>query len=124
MALGDVDARMDEDETKRLQSAAEIIAREARSISSTFSKRIPLATRVVTDHDGKVSVFTSGTDAPNAAPFELPERHPLFGDKEHWYEQPHRPYMEEAGDRKADAAAEEYANVCDDWAKTLGWRTG
>jgi hypothetical protein len=109
-------------ENKRLREAAEIIAEAARRISSRFSRRIPASVNVVTNTTGTY-VMAGGPDAPNAYPFDPPEppsRHPLYGNRKHWYNQPYRPFLEEAAEEAADKAAEAYAKVIDDWAKELG----
>jgi hypothetical protein len=77
-------------------------------------------------------VQTNGKKAPNAAPFEFGERHPLFGmtgkpggrgplGKGYWFKQPTRPYMETAARNKLDEAAREYSRVIDDWAHDAGF---
>ena len=106
---------------KRLREAAEVIAVRARAISATFSKRIPASIKITGGTTG-VYIIAGGPDgkeAPNAYPFEYGVRHPLFGNRNHWYAQPKRPFLEEAAVQAADAAAEAFAAVLDDWTKTL-----
>jgi len=110
---------MKQEETERLKEAAEVVAEAARTIAAAFSRRIPPATRVKGGITG-VRVETDRHEAPNAWPFETGAFHPLFGDRDHWYQQEHRPYMSEAADMKAEEAAERFAEVLDDWAKDLG----
>lgn len=76
--------------------AAEILAAQARRNAAAFSTRIPAATVVAGLAEQQAAVVTDGAAAPNAAPFEFGERHPLFGDKKHWYKQPLRAYMNRA----------------------------
>jgi hypothetical protein len=120
-----------EAEQRRLEAAAGIIAQKAREISGTFSRRIPGSVRVrtyaarggTTVSGGTTYVEAGGPTAPNAFPFDPPKppsRHPLFGDREHWYNQPYRPFLEEAAEAAADKAAEEYAKVIDDWCEETG----
>lgn len=124
--------RMDPDETRRVKNAAKIIRDEAARIASAFSRRIGPATKVQGGVSG-VYIQTNGRLAPNAAPFEFGERHPLFGltgrpggrgpkGSGHWYRQPKRPYMEEGARRKLDEASVEYARVIDDWAAKRGYK--
>jgi hypothetical protein len=113
-----------EAERKRLEEAAEIVAEKAREISSGFSRRIPLSVRVRT-YRGTTYVEAGGPTAPNAFPFDpppgqVPSRHPLFGNRKHWYNQPYRPFLEEAAEEAADKAAEAYAKVVDDWCRETG----
>lgn len=110
-------------EAARLRQAAQIIANAAKRNAAAFSRRIPPATSVGGGLSGKgVYVRTNGNKARNAAPFEFGERHPLFGDRNHWYATPHRPYMEDAAEQTLDRAAEAYAEVVDDWAQQLGFK--
>jgi hypothetical protein len=104
----------------RLREAAEIIAEAARGISATFSKRIPASIKIIGGASGMwiTAGGPEGKIAPNAYPFEDGVRHPLFG-MNHWYPQPKRPFLEEAVTASADQAAEAFALVIDDWAKTL-----
>lgn len=123
---------------RRMHSAARIIRDQARLNAAAFSRRIPAATDV---HGGDsigdfyIEIRTNGQMAPNAAPFEWAEHHPLFGsphgrnagtrhryyDHKDWYRQPYRPYMSEAVIEKAEEAVEELANVIDDWCHDLGF---
>lgn len=100
-----------------LAEAGEEIAKIARELAATFSSRIPAATGVYLTSEDSAIVATNGSEAPNAAPFEYGERHPLFGDREHWYKQPVRPYMDEAANRGAEAAMNAYAKLADALAK-------
>jgi hypothetical protein len=113
-----------------MMNAARMVAEEAKSIAGKFSTRIPAATRVSASGD-RIQVITYGDEAPNAAPFDFPIRHPLnypnqrdakLGKGRRYFARtPHRPYMEVAATRKIDAAAEEVADVLDDWAKKAGF---
>lgn len=110
---------------KRLQQAAQVIADRAKEVSSTFSTRIPGSIKVVTSEEtGRVQIKGGGAKAPNAYPFDPPSnppvRHPLFGNRDYWYAQPYRPFLEEAAEAGGDEAAEALANVIDDWAEELG----
>lgn len=110
--------------------AAEMFAVTARALGSSLcrSTRIPPATAVVPVGEQVANVETDGESAPNAAPFEFGENHPVYGrptvsrDKWTWRKQPKRPYLDItaldpitntiAGDIYADAEtallAEEY----------------
>lgn len=121
---------MDEDEIKRLKEAGEIVARAAGAIASRFSRRIPASMGVSGDEDG-IYVRAGGEEAPNAYPFDPPDNppvyHPLYariGSKRYrhkWYAQPYRPFMEEGADASASQAAEAFAEVINDWAKSRGF---
>jgi hypothetical protein len=92
-------------------AAAEIFAAKARANAAKFSKRIPAATAVVPWKDDTATVTTDGDAAPNAAPFEFGERHPLYGNRKFWFPQPRRSYMSNAANSAStvNAAAEVYA---------------
>lgn len=96
-----------------VMKAAEIFAAKARANAAKFSRRIPAATYVDPYTEEQAQVVTDGTMAPNAAPFEFGERHPLFGDRKHWYKQPTRAYMSRAAkdSKTIDTAADVYATA-------------
>jgi hypothetical protein len=111
-----------------LVKAANIICRRAQLISATRSRRIPAATHV-TSNAGMVAVITDGVVAPNAAPFEAGELHPLWAkvgswryDHFKWGKQPFFPYMMEAASTELDNAAIAYSESVYEYAKTLGWK--
>ncbi len=105
-------------EAKRLRQAAECIADAARVISARFSTRIPNSIRVTGGVSG-VFITARGSEAPNAEPFETGRRHPLFGNREHWYPQPKREFLEEAAAAAGEEAAEIFSEILDDWLKSL-----
>jgi hypothetical protein len=125
--MGKIDPK---DEDRRMKEAADIIRDEARRISSSFSRRIPAATHT-RQGPRYTEVVTDGNAAPNAAPFEFAENHPLFARKgtkryrdSKWYKQPHRPFMAEAVDAKKDDAVAKAAEVVNDWMHDLGYERG
>lgn len=103
-------------------AAAQVFAAQAQKNAARFSVRIPAATYVQAVEEQSALVITDGTAAPNAAPFEFGERHPLYGNRKFWYKQPLRAYMSNAarnagaqnrateayGDAEAKQLAEEY----------------
>jgi hypothetical protein len=105
--------------------AAEVFATQARKNASTIRKDGGPATRVVaaTGVEGaseqQAYVLTEGSKAPNAAPFEFGERHPVFGRpdvpraKWTWRKMKQRDYMNRAATSSTtiNAAAEAYANA-------------
>jgi hypothetical protein len=109
-----------------LERAAEIIAEAVKAAAEALpSKKIPPTVRsYVRAGIGYVTAGgTGGQEAPNAHMFETPgARHPLFGNKKHWYNQPYRPFMEEGAEAAADEAAEAYADATIGvWAKESGF---
>jgi hypothetical protein len=49
-------------------------------------------------------------------------RHPLFGDKEHWYDQPGRPYFGAVLKRHQPEMVKAIESALDDAVKALGGR--
>ena len=83
---------VDKNLERKIMEGAEIVAKEAKRIASSFSRRTAAATRASSDSIG-IKVETDSSEAPMARPFQDGLRHPLFGDREHWYPQPYHPYM-------------------------------
>ena len=114
-----------------LNEAARTFAKAAQKISSAFSTRIPAATHVVpsVDQGRTASVITEGQLAPNAAPFEAAEAHPLWADigswrydHDKWGRQPLRPYMLEAAETAAQDACYDYSESVIDYMAKTGWK--
>lgn len=96
-----------------VMKAAEILAAQARSNASKFSTRIGPATQAIPYNEHQAQVVTDGVKAPNAAPFEFGERHPVYGNRKVWRKQPTRAYMNRAARNPGalDAAANIYADT-------------
>lgn len=111
---------------KNLKEAGEIVATEARAIASEHSEKIPRSIRVRTS-GATVSIVEGGPKAPNAAPFEVGNagdrrslsvgslggtfRHPVFGNRQVWVEQPMHPAVRPAIARKLDLMTERVADA-------------
>lgn len=78
------------------------------------SEKIPPSVHV---GQGSPTTATVYADAPNARPIELGLRHPLFGDREHWYPMKQIRFMEEGAALRLDDAAAEYGKTVDDWLR-------
>jgi hypothetical protein len=103
-------------------AAAAVMMAAAKANASKFSRRIPPATTVEPYSENEAMIVTDGGAAPNAAPFEFGERHPLWGNRNYWYKQPTRAYMNRAALSAAEAAAEIYAAIeADALAKEHGY---
>lgn len=102
-----------------LGDAADAIAEYARSIASGFSVQIPPRIDVRVDEDAGVA--TISCDAPPAYPAETRARHPLFGDREHWYGPPGVPFLGPAADVRAGAAMARYAKKIDRLCREAGF---
>jgi hypothetical protein len=101
-----------------LAAAAQIIAAEARRISAAWSRQVPA--RITVSVSGNVATITA--DAPPARPAELRLRHPLFGDREHWYGPPGEPFLAPAADAAGDQAMTRYAKKIDRMCAQAGYR--
>lgn len=104
-----------------LGEAAEEIAGEARRLAA-WSEQIPLA--IAVDVDAGAKQATISTDAPPAWSAETGARHPLFGDREHWYppSAKQRPFLAPAADRRAGAAMAKYAKKIDRLCRERGFK--
>lgn len=117
-----------------LKRAAELIKEAAKGTAGAIpSKKIPPT--IIAYVRGGIGYVNAGgpggKTAPNAYMFEeLGARHPLFahGPKgtdgwRHWYDQPYRPFLEEAAEAVGDKAAEVYADTAIAiWAKESGYK--
>ena len=117
-----------------LEKAAEVIRDKAKEITTAMpSKKIPPT--IISYVRGGVAYVNAGgpggQDAPNAYMFEeYGARHPLFAHGprgtdgwRHWYEQPYRPFLEEAAEAAGQEAADVYADVAIAvWAKESGYK--
>ena len=104
----------------RVFEAATIIAEAAKEDAAEYpSEQIPASIHV---GQGSPTSATVYADSPNARPIELGLRHPLFGDREHWYPMKQRRFLENGAVAAGDAAAEALAMVIDDWARQDGFR--
>jgi hypothetical protein len=116
-----------------IAAGAALIRDKAKVISGTFSKKIPpTIISYVRNNIGYVNAGGPGGQvAPNAYMFEtLGARHPLFAHGprgtdgwRHWYDQPYRPFLEDAAEAVGQEAAEAYADVAIGiWAKESGYK--
>ena len=101
-----------------LVQAAEEIADGARS-NASWSTSIPGNIRTEQVSEKQVNVVS---DAGPAYPAETRSRHPLFGDREHWYGPPGRPFLGPAADERAGDALAKYANKVDRWCREAGFK--
>ena len=96
--------------------AAEEIADGARD-NAAWSVSIPPNIRTEQVSDTQVNVVC---DAPPAYPAETRSRHPLFGDRQHWYAPPGPPFLGPAADERAGARWRSYATRSTDGAGRQG----
>jgi hypothetical protein len=103
---------MSVDLSRALRKAGKIIMDEAIAISSRFAKKTPASMRLsVRSSTATATISAGGPSAPAAVMFETPRaRHPLFGNEEHWYYQPYRPFLEQAAEAKSDDAMQAFAD--------------
>lgn len=117
-----------------IAAAAALIADKAKEITAAMpSKKIPKT--IISYVRGGIGYINAGgpggRSAPNAYMFETPgARHPLFAHGprgtdgwRHWYDQPYRPFLEDAAEISGQAAADVYAEVAISiWAKETGYK--
>lgn len=90
-----------------LVQAAEEIADGARS-NASWSRSVPASIRTEQVDENTVNVVA---DAPPAYPAETRARHPLFGNRHHWYGPPGEPFLAPAAEQRAGAAIEKFAQA-------------
>lgn len=113
----------------RLREAGRLVADDAK-LRAAWSKRIPRAIKVSTSFTRTrpgVSVIVDRKTAPHARPYEHNGqpgtfRHPLFGDREHWYSQAARPFLAPALAAKNEQAGRLIAAAVDEVTRDAGFR--
>ena len=100
-----------------LMQAAEEIADGARS-NASWSATIPPNIRTEQVDENTVNVVA---DTGAAYPGETRARHPLFGNRHHWYGPPGRPFLAPAAEQRAGAAMDKFAQVIDRKAMEAGF---
>lgn len=117
---------------KNLKAAGEIVAADARARAS-FSKKIVPTIRVKVS-GANVVISAGGPGVPIAGLEELGNaaggsksaaatgegrfRHPVFGNKKVWVNQPMHPYLAPAVETKAQEAVDKIADALDDAMRT------
>ena len=110
-----------------LRKAAQPAVARIRS-NASWSSRIPGATKISTSF-GKtpgVTIRVNAAQAPHARPIEHDGqpgtfRHPRWGDREHWYDQPARPFFYRAVQEKADQVTNAIGDAVMDAARRHGF---
>ena len=100
-----------------LVAAAEEIASAARALAAAWSVQIPPSIAVEVNGD----TATISTEVGPAYPGETRARHPLFGDREHWYGPPGAKFLAPAADMRAGDAMARYARKLDRWLREAGF---
>lgn len=106
---------------RELRKVAVPIAASARGFAPDRTGRLRKAIRV-RQRQGTPAVVVLAKEAPHARVVHFGLRHPLYGDREHWYANPAVPYLRRAVDLnrpQAAAATEAALNRALDRA---GWR--
>ena len=99
-----------------LRAAGEALARIMKRVAAVKTRKGADAVHV--DIEGDEAVVAAGRpesvygwEPIQALMFDDNKRHPLFGDKKHWYHQGEYPITEETVRLGADDAAEAYADA-------------
>jgi hypothetical protein len=101
----------------RLEEAAEEIADGARE-NAQWSRTVPASVGVEMQGDSLAVVYA---DAPAAYPAETRARHPLFGNRRHWYGPPGERFLLPAVEQRAGDAMAKYAQKVDDMCRERGF---
>jgi hypothetical protein len=100
-----------------LAAAAQEIADRAKELAASWSRKIPPT--ITVSVSGTTATITAS--APNAYPAEFRARHPLYGNRRHWYGPPGEPFLGPALDERAGAAMARYARKIDRWCRDRGF---
>src|SRR5579859_5747800 len=101
-----------------LLHAAEEIADGARS-NASWSTTVPASIRTEQVDENTVNIVA---DAGPAYPAEVRARHPLFGNRHHWYGPPGAPFLAPAAEERAGAAMSKFAEVITRKAMEAGFK--
>jgi hypothetical protein len=111
-----------------IRKAAQPVLGQMRA-NSSWSSRIPAATRISTSLSGSragVTLRTNAARAPHARPYEHGGnsgnfRHPLFGNRKSWVAQRARPFFYRAVDDGADGVRDAIGDTVVEVAKRHGF---
>lgn len=118
---------------KELREAGLIVAEEAKKIIEPHSKKIPRTIKVRVS-GASVAVVAGGPNAPTAALFELGNtggkgsasasrngvfRHPVFGNREQWVNQPMHPFLAPAALANLPRVDEHVGRALDTVTRTI-----
>ena len=100
-------------------AAAEVLVDAIKETSSRISTEVPDSVHY--ERKGQsVYILSSGPFAPSGYQMENATRHPLFGNRRHWYQMKFEPYIEWAVSGAGDKAAEAFADEIVKWADEIG----
>lgn len=112
----------------KLGEVGEKVVREADADAPASKIHGSLSSKAKVSKNGiNIQMRISGAKSKGAGPaFESISgkptfRHPLFGDRQHWYTQAADPFLRPALDRNASEAERQMAEVIDDAASQSGW---
>lgn len=111
-----------------IRKAAQPVLGQMRA-NSSWSSRIPAATRISVGLSGSkagVTLRTNAKRAPHARPYEHGGsagnfRHPLFGNKKRWVAQRARPFFFNAADQRANDVRDSLGDTVVEIAKRHGF---
>lgn len=127
--LGKIPADYRKEVRPELRKAAQPLVAKVKA-NASWSSRIPKATKLSISLAGRhpgVRVVVNETKAPHAYYYENDGkqgtfRHPLFGNRSHWYPQRARPFFFSPFERGAAEVADDLANIVTLAAKRHGFR--
>ncbi len=128
--LGKMPADLRKELRPAMRKAAEPILRDAKSRAS-WSSRIPGAIGLTASFTAKrpgVRMKVNSARAPHARPYEFGSgrnrnlRHPLFGNRDAWFEEPVRPFFFPAVQAGAAGVVEASSEAVQAAARRAGFR--
>lgn len=104
-----------------LAQAAEEIADGARKNAQEWAKTGATVRSIHVEQKDEMSVLVVA-DSGAAYPAETRSRHPLFGNRGHWYGPPGRAFLRPALDERSGPAMAKYAKKIDRMLRERGWQ--
>lgn len=113
----------------RLRRTGESAVADVR-LRASWSTRIPAATKLRTSlaqRTAGIAIEVDRHKAPHARPYEHGGRpgtfrHPLFGNRKHWYVQPARPFLVPGARPHFERVDREIFDAVDEAAREAGFR--
>ena len=106
---------------RELRLVAKKVATEAATLAPTRTGRLRRAIRV-SQRSGSPAVVVVHDQAPHARTVHYGRRHPLFGNREHWYANPAVPFLQRAADANRPEALDAVETALDRALDRAGWR--
>lgn len=112
-----VDATLPRELNKQLKRSAEPVRALAAARAPHRSGALARSIKIRTSGS---KLFLS-SKLPYAKTVHFGGRHPLFGNKDHWFSNPRRPFLQEAINARADSVERDLADTVEDLMRSAGF---